>query len=106
MPVAVPPKSAPPYRAYGFDDDIPYHIGFNVHRAPQTPAKGAINPVSANTPLPIIPGEFPRINKVNKAFDNVLGPRSASGSSLKYAGPTAHSSPHAASLAKPDLDDF
>jgi hypothetical protein len=115
VPSQHPPRSAPPYPHSGYDDDIPYHVGLNIGRAPQTPSKDAVRPMTANSPLPIIPGEFPRLGRVqNKAFDNVLGPRPSSGpllgsinsGGLKYAGPTAHSSPHAASLAKPDLDDF
>lgn len=46
--------------------------------------------------LPVIPGEFPRINGAGGV--PVGGP--------KYAGPTFHNSPHAATLSKPDLEDF
>lgn len=113
LPLPAPPRSAPPGGSSVFDHHVPYHIGFNVNRAPQTPSKTGLRTTLQNTPLPLIKGDFPRINKV---FDNVLGqqsysqsqtaPNLAPGSGIKYAGPTSHNSPHAASLAKPDLDDF
>jgi hypothetical protein len=111
LPLPAPPRSAPPGGSSVFDNDVPYHIGFNVNRAPQTPSKTGLRTTLQNTPLPLIKGDFPRINKV---FDNVLGPQSFTQSQsapnlvpgIKYAGPTSHNSPHAASLAKPDLDDF
>ncbi|KAL1408299.1 hypothetical protein Q8F55_005105 [Vanrija albida] len=95
---------APPrnHSASAFDNS-PFHTGFNVHRAPQTPVRTAANsrasPVPTGPPgvitLPIV-GQFPRINKATGV--PMGGP--------KYAGPTFHNSPHSASLPKPDLDDF
>ncbi|KAL7424933.1 hypothetical protein Q5752_000620 [Cryptotrichosporon argae] len=88
-----------------FDSYIPFHTGYNVHRAPQTPAKtaGRTAPAAA---VPVL-GEFPRIK-------SAPGLSSSSGQStpnkgplgIRYAGPTFHNSPHADSLPKPDLDDF
>jgi hypothetical protein len=85
-----------------FDASIPYHTGFNVHRAPQTPVRNVtaarVSPVAATLSstinLPIV-GDFPRINKSGGPLG---GP--------KYAGPTFHNSPASGSLPKPDLDDF
>ncbi|OWZ77824.1 hypothetical protein C365_03581 [Cryptococcus neoformans Bt85] len=83
-----------------FDGHIPFHTGFNVHRPPQTPAKSVAsvhgNLLMGEGALPVIPGEFPRINGAGGV--PVGGP--------KYAGPTFHNSPHAATLSKPDLEDF
>ncbi|KIR60153.1 hypothetical protein I314_04006 [Cryptococcus bacillisporus CA1873] len=83
-----------------FDGHIPFHTGFNVHRAPQTPAKSVAsvhgNLLMGEGALPVIPGEFPRIKGAGGV--PVGGP--------KYAGPTFHNSPHAATLSKPDLEDF
>ena len=108
-----PPKSAPPLAPSAFDQDGSYHIGFNVNRAPQTPSKGNLRETLSTTPLPVIQGGFPRINKV---FDNVLNAhpqvqqsQSAPNSELKgatYAGPISHHSPHARTLSKPELDEF
>lgn len=83
-----------------FDGHIPFHTGFNVHRPPQTPAKSVAsvhgNLLMGEGALPVIPGDFPRINGAGGV--PVGGP--------KYAGPTFHNSPHAATLSKPDLEDF
>ena len=103
MMAVVGPSSAgarPPVSA--FDASIPFHTGYNVHRAPQTPvrvgAAARVSPVAAGPPgaisLPIV-GDFPRINKSGAPLG---GP--------KYAGPTFHNSPASESLPKPDLDDF
>ena len=74
-----------------FESTLPYHTGLNTARPPQTPAKLSTSRPPANN-LPIVgTGDFPRIN-------NSLLP--------KYAGPTFHNSPHAASLPKPDMEDF
>ncbi|WVW86676.1 hypothetical protein I302_108730 [Kwoniella bestiolae CBS 10118] len=103
-----------------FDSHIPFHTGYNVHRAPQTPAKGVASAhgnLSDNI-LPIVgSGEFPRLRE-NSQQDllqrkgSLTNQHSGSGSgstaafSAKYAGPTFHNSPNAASLSKPDLEDF
>jgi hypothetical protein len=84
-----------------FDSSIPFHTGFNVHRAPQTPVRtaGLRSTSSSRSPagaisLPIV-GEFPRINKSGAPLGG-----------QKYAGPTFHNSPASGSLPQPDLDDF
>ncbi|WVQ79422.1 hypothetical protein IAT38_001520 [Cryptococcus sp. DSM 104549] len=121
-----------------FDGFIPFHTGFNVHRAPQTPAKSVAglhgNLLPASGPaappgkvpgsggggdLPLIPGEFPRIKgatavapyigfegKTRSNGSSGAGMGGGAGSGPKYAGPTFHNSPHAATLAKPDMEDF
>ncbi|OCF37072.1 hypothetical protein I316_00977 [Kwoniella heveanensis BCC8398] len=113
------PTSAPVNRSVpisAFDYHIPFHTGFNVHRAPQTPAKGvaAANGNMSNGILPIVgSGQFPRLQGGLGASE-VGGPsggdRRGSGNvpglGPKYAGPTFHNSPAAASLSKPDLEDF
>ncbi|OCF61769.1 hypothetical protein L486_01430 [Kwoniella mangroviensis CBS 10435] len=103
-----------------FDSHIPFHTGYNVHRAPQTPAKGVASAhgnISDNI-LPIVgSGEFPRLR--DHSFSDLLQQRKGSltatnpnsnsttaAFSAKYAGPTFHNSPNAASLSKPDLEDF
>ncbi|WVQ66499.1 uncharacterized protein L199_004680 [Kwoniella botswanensis] len=105
-----------------FDSHIPFHTGYNVHRAPQTPAKGVASAhgnVSDNI-LPIVgSGEFPRLR--DHSSSDLLQQRKGSSTgtnsnpnsnsttaafSAKYAGPTFHNSPNAASLSKPDLEDF
>lgn len=92
-----------------FDDTIPFHTGFNVNRAPQTPAKLPTN-MTAATSLPIVHGEFPRIKGNGGAkgpLANLAASEGGAGQDgIKYAGPTFHNSPHAASLPKPDMDDF
>lgn len=89
---------APNVPVSAFDSSIPFHTGFNVHRAPQTPIRHG-NPSPPDTSgaisLPIV-GEFPRLNKQG-GFP--LGVN-------KYAGPTFHNSPASGSLPAPDLDDF
>lgn len=104
MAAAVTPASAPAAHApvSAFDQYIPFHTGFNVHRAPQTPVRTAASrgsPAPAGLPgvisLPIV-GDFPRLNKAGGM--PLGGP--------KYAGPTFHNSPASGSLPKPDLDDF
>lgn len=103
MIAAAGPSSAgtrPPVSA--FDASIPFHTGYNVHRAPQTPVRTSANIGTRISPaaipqaisLPIV-GDFPRINKSGAPIG---GP--------KYAGPTFHNSPASDSLPKPDLDDF
>jgi len=100
-----------------FDHTQPFHTGFNVHRAPQTPAKLPGNMAPAHH-LPILHQEFPRIGKGTGHSPYVSTPPAAPGvipmgpittpahAKIKYAGPTFHNSPHGASLPKPDLDDF
>ena len=83
-----------------FDDTIPFHTGFNVNRAPQTPAK-LPTIMHANTNLPIVQGVFPRV-----AGQKAPLKAPAANGGIKYAGPTFHNSPNAASLPKPDLEDF
>lgn len=98
-----------------FDISQPYHTGFNVHRAPQTPSRPlAFGVPAVSDNLPLIQGDFPRLAGQGQ------GPRVASAPApagiglggnpgpmgIKYAGPTFHNSPHAASLPKPDLEDF
>ncbi|WVQ96188.1 hypothetical protein IAU59_003291 [Kwoniella sp. CBS 9459] len=115
------PTSAPVNRSIpisAFDSHIPFHTGYNVHRAPQTPAKGVAvaHGNFSNGILPIVgSGEFPRLpGGLNGAGS---GPAAAAGGERrgsanvpglgpKYAGPTFHNSPAAASLSKPDLEDF
>ncbi|WWC93036.1 uncharacterized protein L201_008000 [Kwoniella dendrophila CBS 6074] len=117
-----------------FDSYIPFHTGYNVHRAPQTPAKGVAsfngNNLSKSTSgngninLPIVgSGEFPRLRdrdqSQSQSFSSSNGNgnndleyqrksslSASTGLSTKYAGPTFHNSPNAASLSKPDLEDF
>ncbi len=84
-----------------FDSSIPYHVGMNVNRPPQTPSK-SFNNNNKSADLPILPGEFPRIGRVGNGPGNAHSPSMGP----KYAGPTFHNSPHAGSLPKPDLDDF
>ncbi|ORX37958.1 hypothetical protein BD324DRAFT_608367 [Kockovaella imperatae] len=92
-----------------FDHTIPYHTGFNVNRAPQTPIRLPTSQ-SAASDLPILQGDFPRLKHGSKGPLGGLVPKSnpAGGpvQGIKYAGPTFHNSPHAASLPKPDLEDF
>lgn len=99
-PTSSPPKQAIPVSA--FDSSIPFHTGFNVHRAPQTPIRApkrstAVTAHDGVITLPIV-GDFPRINRAS-AHAAPLG-------AVKYAGPTFHNSPASGSLPKPDLDDF
>ncbi|WRT69467.1 uncharacterized protein IL334_006453 [Kwoniella shivajii] len=101
-----------------FDGHIPFHTGYNVHRAPQTPAKGvaSANGNMSTSLLPIVgSGEFPRLQGQSqgerKGSITGSGTGPAPGSAppnlnAKYAGPTFHNSPNAATLSKPDLDDF
>lgn len=103
IPAAVAAAPVPRNHSAAAFDNSPFHTGFNVHRAPQTPVRTAANsrasPVPSGLPgvitLPIV-GQFPRINQATGV--PLGGP--------KYAGPTFHNSPHSASLPKPDLDDF
>jgi len=104
-----------------FDHTQPFHTGFNVHRAPQTPAKLPGNMAPSNA-LPTLQGDFPRIGKgaqpqaalpphfqqpPSQQAQQIPHSLSTPGvKGFKYAGPTFHNSPHAASLPKPDLDDF
>ncbi|WVR08258.1 hypothetical protein IAU60_005305 [Kwoniella sp. DSM 27419] len=119
-------STAPSRTISAFDSHIPFHTGFNVHRAPQTPAK-AIAAAHGNTPNGILPivgsGEFPRLpggpgstttaargqgeRRGSGAVGSGAGlPGAVFGVGPKYAGPTFHNSPAAASLSKPDLEDF
>lgn len=115
----IPTSSAPVTRSISaFDSFIPFHTGFNVHRAPQTPAKsvasanGNLLGKQQNGTLPIVgSGEFPRLHGAGQdgmerkgSLGNGNG--TATGLGMKYAGPTFHNSPHAATLSKPDLEDF
>lgn len=95
-----PGKAAVPVSA--FDSSIPFHTGFNVHRAPQTPMRApkrstAVTAHDGVITLPIV-GDFPRINRASAPAAPFGG--------IKYAGPTFHNSPASGSLPKPDLDDF
>ncbi|WVQ75166.1 hypothetical protein IAR50_004776 [Cryptococcus sp. DSM 104548] len=96
-----------------FDGHIPFHTGYNVHRAPQTPAKTVANAhgnlLQGDGSLPLIPGEFPRLQSEGSGSGSgsgTLGSAGGKGMAMKYAGPTFHNSPHAATLSKPDLEDF
>ncbi|WWC73473.1 uncharacterized protein I206_107443 [Kwoniella pini CBS 10737] len=95
-----------------FDSHIPFHTGFNVHRAPQTPAKSVASAHGnlSNGILPIVgTGEFPRIPNDFAGRKGSLSSSSGPSSNplgAKYAGPTFHNSPNASSLSKPDLEDF
>ena len=97
-----------------FDHTIPYHMGYNVHRAPQTPVKLPTSQSAAST-LPLLQGDYPRLKYGSKgplgSVVPVTNGRAGSAGApdqggVKYAGPTFHNSPHAASLPKPDLEDF
>ncbi|WVF68651.1 hypothetical protein IAT40_003421 [Kwoniella sp. CBS 6097] len=117
------PTSAPVNRSIpisAFDSHIPFHTGYNVHRAPQTPAKGVAvaNGNLSNGILPIVgSGEFPRLQGGLGAQSAGSGAGAVGGGERrgsanvpgfgpKYAGPTFHNSPAGASLSKPDLEDF
>ncbi|KAK8849480.1 hypothetical protein IAR55_004814 [Kwoniella newhampshirensis] len=111
----VPATSAPVTRSISaFDSFIPYHTGFNVHRAPQTPAKsvasanGNLLGTQQNNSLPIVgSGEFPRLHGAGQDGQERKGSLDhGTGMGMKYAGPTFHNSPHAATLSKPDMEDF
>ncbi|TYJ54706.1 hypothetical protein B9479_004646 [Cryptococcus floricola] len=93
-----------------FDGHIPFHTGYNVHRAPQTPAKTVAtahgNLLNGDGSLPLIPGEFPRLQSEGSGSGSIGSAAGGKGMGMKYAGPTFHNSPHAATLSKPDMEDF
>ncbi|ORY34928.1 hypothetical protein BCR39DRAFT_515654 [Naematelia encephala] len=100
--------STPQTRSFSALDDSdpqPWHTSFNANRAPQTPAKiSTSRPVPVGASLPLINGDFPRLNKGPVAA--LSGSFGAEKGGSMYAGPTFHNSPSAASLPKPDMDDF
>jgi hypothetical protein len=116
---ASPNKAAVPVSH--FDSSIPFHTGYNVHRAPQTPLRAnqrttAVTARDGVIQLPIM-GEFPRMNGADAAL--AMGQASSPGSASApaagagpavpksfYAGPAFHNSPAGRDLPKPDLDDF
>ncbi|BEI86318.1 hypothetical protein CcaverHIS002_0606050 [Cutaneotrichosporon cavernicola] len=123
-----PSKTAVPVS--NFDSSIPFHTGYNVHRAPQTPLRNnqrstAVTARDGLIHLPIV-GEFPRLNRANVNTTPGTAPIAAGPSSVlsnpapaptrpsvtskasysHYAGPTFHNSPAGSDLPKPDLDDF
>ncbi|GMK57566.1 hypothetical protein CspeluHIS016_0404000 [Cutaneotrichosporon spelunceum] len=114
-----------------FDSSIPFHTGYNVHRAPQTPLRPsqrstAVTARDGLMQLPVM-GEFPRINRANangtppRPSSTLAAPGAGPSNSAPaptrpsitskasyshYAGPTFHNSPAGSDLPKPDLDDF
>ncbi len=111
----------PAFPVSHFDSSIPFHTGYNVHRAPQTPLRAnqrttAVTARDGVIQLPIM-GEFPRMNGADAAL--AMGQASSPGSAPApaagagqavpksfYAGPAFHNSPAGRDLPKPDLDDF
>lgn len=94
----------PPHLKSSQIETTPFHTGFNVHRAPQTPMRLNGNANKSQTPkmqLPIMSGKYAKITHFSEGFQRLLD-----SDQPFYAAPSIHNSPHQRDLPKPDISDF